>query len=120
MKFTALEMATLRDVCLRYPDDRSALDAQLATAVVRSRENTGVGFYTYFDVARASTVPLKGQRMRSGGWVPIRGLNNGMGLILWLVDGYAHCLEGYTAGDATVGLDLTTLEFTLPFDPDPT
>ena len=120
MKFTDLEMAALRDVCLRFPDDRSALDAQLATAVVRNRENTGVGFYTHFDVARASCVPLEGQRMRCGGWVQIRGLNNGMGIILWLVDGYAHCLEGFTVADATVGLDLATLEFTFPFNPDPT
>jgi len=34
-----------------------------------------------------------------------------MGFILWLKDGYADCLEGFTVVDSTVGIDLTTLSF---------
>ena len=38
-----------------------------------------------------------------------------MGFILWVKDGYADCLEGFTVDDSTVGLDLATMNFTLPF-----
>ena len=40
-----------------------------------------------------------------------------MGFILWIKDGYADCLEGFTVDDSTVGLDLATMNFTLPFLP---
>jgi hypothetical protein len=113
--FTKLEEAALRDVCLRFPDDKTALMAQLTTAKVRSRENTGVGFYTRIDVERESSAALKGERMRSGGWAHIDGLDNPMGFILWLRDGYADCLEGFTVADSTVGIDLATISFALPF-----
>ena len=53
--------------------------------------------------------------MRSGGWVHIDGLDNPMGFILWLKDGYADCLEGFTVDDSTVGIELATISFALPF-----
>ena len=98
-------------MCLGFPDERAALTAQLATAKVRSRENTGAGFYTSFDVARTGLAPLSGERMRHGAWAQVDGLENPMGFILWLKDGYADCLEGFTVVDSTVGIDLTTLSF---------
>jgi hypothetical protein len=61
--FTQLEEAALHEVCLRFPDDKTALTAQLATAQVQSRENTGAGFYTRFEVTRGN--PLSGDRMRA-------------------------------------------------------
>jgi hypothetical protein len=36
-----------------------------------------------------------------------------MGFILWLKDGYAHCLEGYGYADSTVGIDLEKITFEL-------
>jgi hypothetical protein len=36
-----------------------------------------------------------------------------MGFILWLKDGYAHCLEGYAYADSTVGIDLEKITFEL-------
>jgi hypothetical protein len=113
--FTKLEEAALHDVCIRFPNDKIALMAQLTTAKVRSRENTGVGFYTRIDVERESSAALEGEGMRSGGWVHIDGLDNLMGFILWLRDGYADCLEGFTVTDSTVGLDLAAISFALPF-----
>jgi hypothetical protein len=109
--FTKLEEAILRDLCARFPDEQAALTAQLMTAKVRSRENTGVGFYTSFDVARADLAPLGGQRMRHASWVRVDGLDNPMGFILWLEGGFADCLEGFTNVDSTVGVDLTALTF---------
>jgi hypothetical protein len=78
--FTQLEEAALHDVCLRFPDDKTALTAQLATAQVRSRKNTGAGFYTRFEVTREN--PLSGDRMRAAGWTQIDGLVHRMGFIL--------------------------------------
>jgi len=49
--------------------------------------------------------------MRSGGWARIDGFKQPFGFILWLEDGYADCLEGFTIEDSTVGLDLAALTF---------
>jgi hypothetical protein len=114
--FTQLEKAALDDVCLRFPDHREALRAQLATARVRSRENTGAGFYTRFEVARGN--PISGDRMRAAGWTCIDGLDHPVGFILWLTDGYAECLEGFTIDDRTTGLDFASARFTAPFASD--
>jgi hypothetical protein len=98
-------------LCLRFPAENATLNAQVAAATVRSRENTGAGFYTRFDVVRASLAPLVGERMRSAGWAKIDGLENPMGFVLWLKDGYVDCLEGFTTVDSTVGMDLAALTF---------
>jgi hypothetical protein len=114
--FTKLEEAALADVCLQCTTDQAAaLTVQLSTAKVRSRENTGVGFYTRFDVARDRPIP--GEWKRPVGWTYVEGLTRPMGFILWIQDGYADCLEGFTVDDSTVGLDLATMNFTLPFLP---
>jgi len=91
--------------------DRLALEAQLATATVRSRENTGAGFYTMLDVQRASMGPVGGERLRKGPEVKIDGFKHGMGFILWLKDGYLDCLEGYSYDDSTVGVDFEQTGF---------
>ena len=114
--FTKLEDAALLDLRLQCTTDQAAaLTVQLSTAKVRSRENTGVGFYTRFDVARDRPIP--GEWKRPGGWTHVEGLTRPMGFILWIQDGYADCLEGFTVDDSTVGLDLATMNFTLPFLP---
>ena len=40
-----------------------------------------------------------------------------MGFVLWLQDGYADCLEGFTVDDSTVGIDFTALTFDLQIEP---
>lgn len=112
--FTRLEQAVLNAVCEMHPSDRATLKAQLATAVLLKRENTGAGFFTYFDVDR-SVGFVAGQRLRDGPEsVKIKGLQYGMGFILWLKECYANCLEGYClAGESTTHLALDTLDFEL-------
>ena len=39
--FTTLERAVLAAICEVYSEDRAALEAQLSTATLLSRENTG-------------------------------------------------------------------------------
>jgi hypothetical protein len=109
--FTKLEEAILRDLYARFPDERTVLSAQLMTAKVRSRENTGAGFYTSFDVDRSRLTPLTGEGLRVGGWATVSGLENPMGFILWLKGGYADCLEGFTTVDSTVDINLTAVVF---------
>jgi hypothetical protein len=39
------------------------------------------------------------------------GLQHGMGFILWLRDGYAERLEGYSYGESTSSVDLERADF---------
>ncbi len=98
--FTVLERKVLDAVCEMHPADRSALESQLARAVIRSRENTGAGFYTRFEVD-SSQRAVSGDRTRAGPNATIEGLQHGMGFILWLDRGYAATLEGYSFDEDT-------------------
>jgi hypothetical protein len=110
--FTPLERAVLAAICEKHPEDRVALKDQLSTAALRSRENTGAGFYTRFTVDRGSSAALKGPRLRYGPpLVKVEGLEHGMGFILWLEEGYAHQLEGYAFDESTTEMKFEKVEF---------
>lgn len=109
--FTQLERAVLDTICEKYPEDRAALESQLSTASVISRENTGAGFYTHFAVERLSSAVIGGGRLRNGPAARIDGLQHGMGFILWLKDGYVDQLEGFCYDESTVGLDFERTGF---------
>jgi len=111
LDFTALERAVLATICDMYSEDRAALEAQLSTASLLSRENTGAGFYTRFAVDRASSTAIGGMRLRNGPEAKIDGLEQGMGFILWLKEGYADCLEGYCYAESTTGIVLAAASF---------
>ncbi len=114
--FTSLEQAVLRAICETHVADRSALEAQLSTATVLRRENTGAGFYTDFSIERASHPAIGGERMRSGPAAKVDGLKQGMGFILWLKEGYVHHLEGYSYGESTTEIDFEQTEFEILHD----
>jgi hypothetical protein len=61
--FTPIERAVFRAICDLHSADRAALEAQLATATLLSRKNTGVGFFTDFSVDRASSAAVGGERL---------------------------------------------------------
>ena|ERR1700733_11955631 len=111
--FTPLESSVLRALCEKesVDRDRTALEAQLSAAVLVSRENTGAGFYTSFAVDRDSSVPVGGERLRDGPAMRIDGLRHGMGFILWLKDGYAELIEGYSYGESTIEIDFERVGF---------
>src|ERR1700741_907874 len=109
--FTVLERTVLTAICDMHPADRAALAAQLSTATLRSRENTGAGFYTRFAVERDSSRAIEGERSRVGPETKVDGLQHGMGFILWLTEGYADCLEGYSYGESTGGISLESVSF---------
>jgi len=93
------------------PLDRAALEGQLSTAIVLSRENTGAGFYTRFSIERSSHTAIEGERLRRGPAAKIDGLEHGMGFILWLTEGYADCLEGYCYEGSMTGIALDRVGF---------
>jgi hypothetical protein len=111
--FTPLEQAVLCAICEEHSNDRAAIEAQLSTAKLRSRENTGAGFFTYFDVQRVGISPIGGLRLRDGPNAKIKGLQYGMGFILWFKEGYADCLEGYAYADSTTKVDWQSVTFEL-------
>jgi hypothetical protein len=116
--FTPLEQAVIEAICQAYPEDRTALEAQLSTATLRSRENTGCGFVTYFTVDHNSGAPIGGGRLRDGPAAKVDGVKYGMGFILWLAQGYADCLEGYTYGpDSTTDTMFETVSFEITKPP---
>jgi hypothetical protein len=109
--FTPLEQAVLRGICEMHPVDQAALEGQLSTAMILSRENTGAGFFTRFAVDHTSSGAIGGMRLRDGPTTKIDGLEHGMGFILWLKEGYADCLEGYAYAESTTGIVLETAVF---------
>lgn len=94
-----------------YSSSREALEAQLSTATLLGRENTGAGFYTRFAVEKKSIAAVTGERSRAGPEASIDGLRHGMGFILWLKEGYADCLEGYSYNESTAAIQLETASF---------
>ena len=110
-EFTSLERAVLAAICDLYPTDRAALEAQLSTATVLSRENTGAGFYTRFAAGRGSRARIGGERLRDGPQAKVEGLKHGMGFILWLEEGHAECLEGYSYAESTSNVSLESVGF---------
>jgi hypothetical protein len=112
---TALELAVLRDLCRQLPsDDRAALEEQINGISVLSRKNTGGGFYTHFAVGKKMTQPIKVDVKKYHVSATINGVDDALGFLLWLKDGYVDFLEGFTlALDSTEDLDLAALRFEL-------
>jgi hypothetical protein len=109
--FTPLERAVLDAILWIHPSDRHALQVQFAKASVAKRVNTGAGFYTDFNVMRDANAALCGERMRRGPTATVQPLRNGMGFILWLHQGFATCLEGYSYDESTAEMNFEDLEF---------
>jgi hypothetical protein len=107
---TALERAALKRISSDYP---GALEAQLATALVERRENSGAGFFTYLIVDR-STKPITGsERVFGNVAVSIEGFKQPILFSLFTEQGYAFMLEGATIDESTVGLEPTSLQLTI-------
>ncbi|RWD26785.1 MAG: hypothetical protein EOS23_16415 [Mesorhizobium sp.] len=111
--FNPLEGSALKAICLQYPDVSELLRAQLATATIAERENTGSGFFTHFRVDH--TLPrLSGNRVLDGPWFDVRELSLPMCFLLFVNDGYADCLEGASTGeDDTRLIDFSRVQFSL-------
>lgn len=116
---TPLETAVLQEICKQLsPQGRSTLEAQIDGISVRHRENTGAGFYTHFSMKGEPVPQIHDDTKECTVVAKINGLENALGFILWLRDGYVDHLEGYTmALNSTVGMDLAALDFELSSPP---
>jgi hypothetical protein len=76
------------------------LRTQYSTAEVKSREFTGTGFYTNFQLDKNLPKVTGKQNFHFGDLkVDIRGIRSGLGFVLFIADGYICYLEGYTYDD---------------------
>lgn len=110
-----LEMAVLREICKQLPaQDRTALEEQMNGILVKRRKSTGAGFFTYFAVMSNAAHQIHVDTRGAYVTAKINGLDNALGFILWLKDGYVDYLEGYPmALDHTQSMDFAAVEFEL-------
>jgi hypothetical protein len=110
--FTDFEQKVLDCIAPMFGDSEASFRAQVASAQVIDRINTIVGFYTRVQVDRSKCAPVA--MSRNGGHFDVKGIENGMGVILWDEngDGYLETIEGYTYDDdALAGKALPDLQF---------
>lgn len=106
--FNGLERAALLWI-INDQADGSDIRAQLATARLISRRNTGRDFYTLFAVERDPRRRLTPRLLVGDAWAHVRGLARGMTFILWGdEDGYLVALEGAGFGEDISALDFDT------------
>lgn len=117
MGFTSLERAVLDEICNHRLQDGAALRALFAAATVISRENTGHGFYTYFDLGALGSGVLDPLIDGPIAYMKDMGPGMTMGFILWPQTETPACMEAYQNSDdrgETVNLklrDLASLQF---------
>jgi len=96
-RFTPLERDVLTMLLVGDDPVREALRAQLKVASVASREMTGVGFYTEIHVDQELSAKCPELEARIGNVeADVFGLQNGVGFMLWIHNGYLATLEAYT------------------------
>ncbi|MEI7932173.1 MAG: hypothetical protein WCI21_03850 [Alphaproteobacteria bacterium] len=112
--FTPLERASIEAICVEHPVLAEGLRNQSAAATVTSRDNTGVGFFTYFEVA-SSVAPLPSPFKSPLGTVSTTVVGVEMYFMVWVSkEGFADCIEGYTMESEDFDLsevDLATVTF---------
>jgi hypothetical protein len=75
----------------------SVLRQQVRAMQVRSRENTGAGFFTHFAVAAdAPKLACQGSFQFGDVSAEINDLKHGAGFLLWIKNGTIDFLEGYS------------------------
>lgn len=103
-----LERTVLLAIAEQIPEHAAALRKQVSSASVAQRENTGAGFFTKLNVIDGPRIEGAPSPLGDIG-ADVDGTPHGMGFLLWLQEGLAETLEGYTYGEDTTGLDLSAL-----------
>jgi hypothetical protein len=98
--WTKLEQAVLDKLLAGSHPVLTTLRAQVASARVVSREQTGVGFFCTIEISTDVPV-LAASRDFELGDVDgcIEGLEHGAGFLLFVRGGFIRMLEGYTYGE---------------------
>jgi hypothetical protein len=104
MELAPLERAVIEALVSREEPGYAELRQQLASCRARSREMTGVGFYTVLEI-RPDAPPAPesvgnplghGRGFSDDVYADLEGLQHGVGFALWLADGRLATLEGFT------------------------
>ena len=111
--FNVFERDALEAVAAQFPRQQDALLAQFRAARVTSRENSGAGFFTRFEVDRLKAEPVSLESPAGDVWADVSGFQDPINFLMFLRDGYAVMLEGATLRDSTAGLSLDQLTFQL-------
>lgn len=87
------------EAILKHERDRELADLlfeQYKHLLVKKREFTGVGFYTYFYIPEEGCILNKNLNLKLGDIeAEIKGLKHGAGFILYINEGRITTLEGY-------------------------
>ncbi len=101
---TNLELAVLDEIARQASTE--ALTAQIKSARVVSRTNTGAGFYTTLAIPdNAPATDIESPVGDVG--AQVSGVRDGMGFLLWMEKGFARKLEGYSYEEAAEHTGLT-------------
>jgi hypothetical protein len=111
MDLAPLERAVIEALVSRWEPGYAELRQQLASCRARSRETTGVGFYTVLEVGpHAPPAPESvgnplghGRGFSDDVYADLEGLRHGAGFTLWLAGGRLATLEGFTYGEPWPG-----------------
>jgi hypothetical protein len=112
-QLTEFEARALDCIAPMLSEDESAFRAQIATARVVDRINTGHGFYTRIEVDRAACPPAPSLQA-AGADFEVLDVVHGVGVVLWddNLSGYLATIEGFTYVDPGLsGRDLAALRF---------
>jgi len=95
---SALELAVMQKLLAGDHPALAALRQQLALARVRSRKETGVGFYSEFEIPlEVGKAPVRADELQFGDVEgALEGLKHGAGFLLFVKGGRLHMLEGYS------------------------
>lgn len=97
MELELLERAVIRKLLDSDHPALVALREQFPQISVKSRERTGVGFFTEFAIAATAAAASVAPKIRFGDVeATIPGLLHGAGFVLYIDDGLLRRLEGYT------------------------
>ena len=96
-KFTVLESEVMRKIIAEDPNISSILAKQYNVAKIISRDFTGVGFFTNFEIIDKNLKIKDNLKLTLGNvQAKIDGLEFGVGFVLFVEDGLISMLEGYT------------------------
>jgi hypothetical protein len=93
---TALEAAVVQKLLAGDHPFLIALRTQAASAEVRDREMTGVGFYTALRVQPVPVIAGSGEYELEDVLAELEGLDHGAGFILYVRNGVMDLLEGFS------------------------
>ena len=112
--FKRFEAEVMQRIIEESLPESAILEEQYRCAKIVSREFTGFGFFTKFEVANKNLqIPARSNSHLGRVQAKIEGLEYGAGFVLFVKDGFISLLEGYCYGNEPWPDEITayTLEY---------